>query len=95
MRIFNQLNKQTNIMPQTLTEEHLVVLSKLPRIARNSLRLLSKMMKFRDLVDFLIGDDSKKEPEFCILLAELAYHIDENLEIPNSTNHIQVIYSLN
>ena len=84
-------------MSQTLTEEHLSLLASLPRIARNTLRLLSKMMKFRDLVDFLIGDDSKQEPEICILLAELAYHLNDNLEISNSesTNHIPVIYSLN
>jgi len=54
-------------------------------------------MKFRDLVDFLIGDESQTEPEICIMLAELAYQLDENLEIsnPGPIKHIEVIYSLN
>tara|TARA_R110000868_G_scaffold117706_1_gene312780 strand:+ start:165 stop:413 length:249 start_codon:yes stop_codon:yes gene_type:complete len=82
-------------MTPTITQEHLTLFALMPFTMKATLRLLSKSMKFRDLVDFLIGDESLKDDYLCVLLSEIAYNLDDKLELILPPSAIKVTYSLN
>lgn len=79
----------------TPTIEHLELFGILSVPVKFSLRLLAKSMKFRDLIDYFIGEDSHPNEDRCIMLAEIAcYMLNDDLSLKIEPS-IPLIYSDN
>lgn len=77
------------------TMEHLILFSMLSLPVKFSLKLLAKSMKFRDMIDYLIGEESHPDEDKCIMLTEIAYYmLQDDLSIKIEPS-IPLIYSDN